>query len=66
MSSISWSEILAVHVEKFDSKLNIFWLALTIEVLWTLWKDRNREIFQAERRKLTKFNIKLTHFNIMS
>ena len=40
--------------------------ALTNEVLWTHWKDKNREIFQGERSKITEFNIKLTHFNIMS
>lgn len=63
INSFSWS--LAGYVDRFDSKFNSFWFALTIEVLWTLWKDRNKEIFQTQRRKLTEFNFKLTHFNIM-
>ena len=66
INSFSWSEILVGYVDRFDSKFNSFWFVLTIEVLWTLWKDKNKEIFQAERRKLTEFNFKLTHFNIMS
>ena len=66
INSFSQSEILVGYVDRFDSKFNSFWFVLIIEVLWTLWKDKNKEIFQAERRKLTEFNFKLTHFNIMS
>ena len=53
-------------MDRFDSKFNNFLFVLTIELLWTLWKDKNKEIFQDERRKLNEFNFKLTHFNIMS
>ena len=62
VGSVFWSEILVGYVEKFDSKLNTFWFALSTEILWTLLKDGNKEIFQEERRVLTEFNFELTIF----
>ena len=65
-NGFSWCEILAGYVRSFDSSLNRFWFALTGEVLWFLWKERNKEIFKNVRRPPTEFNLKLTNFYIMS
>lgn len=62
---LSWIEILAGYFDGFDHKLNKFWAVLSPEILWFLWKQRNEEVFQAKRRMLTEFNIKLTNYLIM-
>ena len=64
-SCLSWQEILAGYVDKFDCKLNDFWIVLTSEVLWFIWRQR-KEIFQGKKRVLAEFNYKLTQFVIMS
>lgn len=53
-------------MESFDLRLNRFWSVLSCEILWLLLKERNGGFFQNKRRRLTGFNIKLTHFYIMS
>lgn len=63
---LSWSEILAGYVESLNSYKNIFWFVLTSKILWILQKYRNKWLFQLIRRFLTKFNLKLIHFYIMS
>ncbi|GLJ38971.1 hypothetical protein SUGI_0794420 [Cryptomeria japonica] len=62
----SWSEVLTSFVESFDFKMNRFWSILSCEVLWFLWKERNGEVFQKKKMRLTELNNKLTHFFIMS
>ncbi|GLJ31395.1 hypothetical protein SUGI_0629910 [Cryptomeria japonica] len=63
---LSWSKVLASFVESFDFKMNWLWYVLSCEVLWFLWKERNGGVFQNKKRRLAKFNNKLTHFFIMS
>ena len=65
-SCLSWQEILAGYVDRFDCKLNNFWIVLTSEVLWFIWRQRNEEIFQGKKQVLAEFNYKLTQFVIMS
>ena len=65
-SCLSWQEILAGYVDRFDCKLNDFWIVLTSEVLWFIWRQRNEEIFQGKKWVLAEFNYKLTQFVIMS
>lgn len=62
---LSWSEVLAGFVESLDFKAIIFWSVLTCEILWSLWKERNGEIFQKRGRQLTEFGCKLIHYHIM-
>ena len=43
---MSWSEILPSYVESFYFYQNRFLFMLTREILWPLWEDMNKEIFQ--------------------
>ena len=63
---LSWHEILAGFVEKFDLNMNCFWFILTNEILWFMWRQRNEEIFQGRQRDLTGFFLKFTHLIISS
>lgn len=53
MDGFTWFKKISSYVNMFFVELNVFWLVLSNEILWFIWKKRNEEVFQGKIRCLS-------------
>lgn len=65
VDNFSWFEIIVRYVCNLSKKSNYFWILLSIEILWFLWKRRNENVFQGKGRVLIECNLRITMLRII-
>ena len=60
--NVSILDFAAGHISGLPKDSNLLWNILSSNILWQIWKCRNKERYQGKLRVLTEFFSKLMHF----